>query len=169
MHAWECNLQFYSNTIFIFFPPPGPSHPLGAQGGCTLLMRNCGVLLPPCSLCTPRLYKHFKLNFTERFWAWPCLLYSNDQYNVWEIDRKTIPYTPLRSGDMIPSTLEIQQDLAVKYSLVQEVEFDNPLQNFFFCLILLIFSAAGIIPHFSKSHSGNRNQETKYREQLLLT
>lgn len=33
---------------------------------------------------------------------------------------------------MIPSTLEIQQDLAVKYSLVQEVEFDNPLQNFFF-------------------------------------
>lgn len=72
----------------------GPSDLLGAQGGCTLLMRNCIVLLPPCSLCTLRLYKHFKLHFIERFWAWPCLLYSDDQYNVWENDRKNIPLYP---------------------------------------------------------------------------
>lgn len=72
----------------------GPSDLLGAQGGCTLLMRNCIVLLPPCSLCTLRLYKHFKLRFIERFWAWPCLLYSDDQYNVWENDRKIIPLYP---------------------------------------------------------------------------
>lgn len=72
----------------------GPSDLLGAQGGCTLLMRNCIVLLPPCSLCTLRLYKHFKLHFIERFWAWPCLLYSDDQYNVWENDRKIIPLYP---------------------------------------------------------------------------
>lgn len=123
VHAQECSPQFYSNTIFFF--STGPSHPLGAQGGCTPwwgIALSCFALVHCANPGFTNISNSILLKDSELDLAF-CIVMINTMCE--RITEKSSHNTPLKRGDIIPPTLEMQQDLAMKYWLVQWVEFDN--------------------------------------------
>lgn len=122
VHAQECSLQFYSNSTFF------PQDPLiclvhrvdalswwGIALSCFLLVHcaHSGFI----SISNSILLKGSELDLAF------CIVMINTTCE--RMTEKLSHHIPLRTGDMIPLTTEIQQDLALKYSLVQGVEFDN--------------------------------------------